>query len=219
MDVESKISVIIPTLWVPKYVFTTLIALNNHELVGQIIIIDNSGSPQYDLSFLEKVTYIAENKNTFVNPAWNKAVGLAVYNKLLFLNDDVYTNWHLLDLIFPHISPETGMIGLGDFYESNYPSHEPPLNELVNSFRLDSCSQRPFGYACLFFLHKNVFHPIPSELKVFFGDDFLFKKSNKPNLQIKHWPIYGEISKTIDALDIQHFLRKEQISWNCLKKN
>jgi hypothetical protein len=75
-------SVIALTMWKCERFKETLAELDKHPLVGEIILIDNS-EMDVDLIKLKKLNHIKEEKNTYINPAWNKGVSLAKYNKLL----------------------------------------------------------------------------------------------------------------------------------------
>ena len=73
------ISVIIPTMFKVDRLFETITELSNCIEVGEIILINNTNN---NVSInIPKVRYIYEGKNTYVNPAWNKGVSLAKFNK------------------------------------------------------------------------------------------------------------------------------------------
>ena len=91
----NMISVIMPTMWQGNRAIETLKALSKYQSVGEIILIDNSETPP-DLK-IDKLVHIKEYKNTYVNPAWNKGYRLAKFDKLLFVNDDVQTNWGFIN--------------------------------------------------------------------------------------------------------------------------
>ncbi len=213
---EHLISVILPTLWIPDYVETTILNLIEHDTVGQIIIIDNNGTSSKKNINHEKITYIKESHNTYVNPAWNKAVKYASYDKLMFLNDDIYTDWKLIDLVAPHITSNIGMIGLGNKVM------EPglklrPIEELVENFKLIPSTKRVKGYACLFFMHKSNYRNIPDGLKIFYGDDFLYSVTKKDNFQITNWPIEGALSTSIKKLEVGFILKQDEKFWKANK--
>lgn len=180
-----KMSVIIPTMWVPgpEFIMTLLNDLSQRSLVGEIIIIDNRPEARPDIPFSNKVQILSQEENIYVNPAWNRGVGISKYDKLLILNDDVNTDWTLLEKVYDYITPQTGMIGTDVHCWDATCSRE---------FTVDTVKDRPVGYACLFFIHKQSYCTIPDELKVWCGDDFLFlnsKLNSKPNLAFKNWPV------------------------------
>src|SRR5574343_47874 len=104
------VSVIIPTLMRISRIYQTLIELSKCSHVGEIILIDNTTNT-IPIK-LDKLTHICEGINTYVNPAWNKGVKLAKYDKLCILNDDVWFDWDKLGEISEFISEEIGIIGM-----------------------------------------------------------------------------------------------------------
>lgn len=182
------ISVIIPTLWKSEGFLDRLLQISNNELVGEIILIDNT--PQdTDISHISKLNHIKEPENIFVTPAWNKGVSLAKYDKLLIVNDDVETDWSVINLAYPYITEDRGIIGAGNKCWDN------PQGE----FRVEEFGSLMACYACLFFIHKNSYIPIPHELKIHYGDNWLFEKikqTGKHNYAIEGWVMGGESEQT-----------------------
>lgn len=181
------ISVIIPTLWKPKGFIERLEEISKNSNVGEIILIDNS-TLDIDTSHIPKLKHIKEYQNTYVIPAWNKGVNLAQYDKLLIVNDDVETDWGIIDIVYPHITEDKGLIGAGvNCWQGN--DGEPQLNPISNM---------PGCYACLFFVHKNSYVEIP-EMRVHYGDNWIFnhlRLNGRPNYEILNWDMGGESEQT-----------------------
>ena len=186
-------SVIIPTMWKCNRFQQTLRELSANELVGEIILIDNTPN---DLKIeLPKLIHILEGKNTYVNPAWNKGVSLAKYDKLLILNDDIWMDWNILKIVEPYITEETGIIGMA---EENYTK---PQSE----FGLDPITHRNGGFGCCMFVHIENYTPIPNEMKIWGGDDWLFVKNRnrrRQNYKITGFNIEGEIGATSEQAEL-----------------
>ena len=188
-------SVIIPTMWKTNCLSKILNDLCEHELVGQIILIDNSGGELGYEIIHPKLYHVIERENTFVNPAWNKGVEMAKYDKLLILNDDIWMDWNILNIVEPYITEETGVIGMA---EENYTN---PNNELG----LEPITHRNGGFGCCMFVHKENYTPIPTEMKIWGGDDWLFVKNRnrrKQNYKITGFKIEGEIGATSDQVEL-----------------
>lgn len=184
------ISVVMPTMWVPKTALDTIKLISNNKHVGEIIIIDNASELNMDLNGIDKIVHIKEPTNTFVNPAWNKGVRLAKYDKIFLANDDIITDWSLLDILYPYITEEVGIIGpAGECWDPK----KTPKNGIIE---FSEISSRQACYGCAMFFHKKSYTPIPEEIKVHFGDDWIFNKSNKPNLQFSNWVLTGESEQT-----------------------
>ena len=186
-------SVVALTMWKCDRFQQTLRELSKHPWVGEIILIDNTSN---DLKIeLPKLVHILEGKNTYINPAWNKGVSLAKYDKLLILNDDLWFDWNILNIVEPYVNEEIGMIGMA---EENF---DNPLSE----FGLEPINHRNGGFACAFFIHKNNWINIPFEMKLWGGDDWLFVKNRnngKQNYKIVGFKLEGEVSGTLENADL-----------------
>ena len=180
------ITVIMPTMWKPDGVLERIKQIVSIPSVSEFILIDNT-EDGIDLGeSIPKLIHIKERKNTFVNPAWNKGVELAKNNQLLIVNDDVDTDWSIIDLVSEHITNDKGIIGAGKSCWQ-YFGGEPEILFTPNRV---SC------YGCVMFIHKDSYVKIPDDLKVHYGDDWLFMKSGKPNFEIVNWKMWGESEQT-----------------------
>jgi hypothetical protein len=194
-------SVIIPTMWKCDRLQTTLRELSVHPLVGEIILIDNTSN---DLKVeLPKLIHILEGKNTYVTAPWNKGAKMAKYDKLLILNDDIWMDWKILDILAPYVIAENGLIGLDETeYNIEHFGHE---------FGLEPIENRNGGWGCAIFVHKENYSPIPEEMKLWGQDDWLFVKARnrrKQNFKLVGYTIYGELSVTNNILDADPEIHK-----------
>lgn len=169
-------SIVIPTLWIPKYFEQTLESLVDHYLVNEILIIDNNihNNPNYDVLKHNKIKIFTQEKNIYVNPAWNLGVEHSNNNKICLLNDDITFDLNVLTYLKDEITPEKGIIGIDMFGG-------------ISNFSLLEIDKRIFGFGCIMFMHKLSYYKIPEDLLVFYGDDYLFemnKKLNKKNYLI-----------------------------------
>ena len=204
------ISVIMPTMWKPKMVMATIKQIVEQPAVGELIIIDNSenDSNAFDIFHTEfpKVVYINEGKNTYVNPAWNKGASLAKYDKLLFINDDVETDWSFVNALEEYITEDKGMIGAGVScwqYKEQY----------EGSGGVVPIGHRPNCYGCVFAIHKNSYLPIPEDLLIHYGDDWLFTKSGKQNYEIINWEMGGESEQTSGLVEFNAVKLVDKHNW------
>ena len=109
------ISAIMPTMFKGKQVYEVINGLLSQKAIGELIIIDNSEGVDIPYEILKdpKVTYLKELRNIYVNPSWNKGAGVARYEKLLIVNDDVQTDWSFVNALEDMITEDKGMIGAG----------------------------------------------------------------------------------------------------------
>ena len=180
------ISVIIPTIMRVDRIYQTLIELSKCEYVGEIILIDNTKNKTPIK--LDKLVHICEGENTYVNPAWNKGVSISKYNKLCILNDDLWFDWNKLGVISTFITKDVGLLGMSN---NNYNNPKDSIELVPTNFRSN-------GFGCCFFLHKDNWDEIPSDLKLWCGDDWLFYRSRHQNFCIDGLKCDGFISASMD---------------------
>lgn len=190
------ISVIIPTMWKAPHIERMVPLLDQHPLIGEIIIIDNDiTKTKTDLiEKTKKISYHPFTENIFVNPAWNYGVKNSKYDKLFILNDDCLINLNPLQTIYDFISPKVGIIGYSALSYCTYDinSFETFLNsrfgddiviEPIDSEQYVSTSGMPHHmYGSAMFMHKANYRMIPEEFKVYYGDVFLFISNLKNNI-------------------------------------
>jgi len=172
-------SIIIPTLLKDTEVLNKLLfQLNEDRNVGEIIIIDNSCS-SFKTDF-PKVKVHVPKENLFVNPAWNLGIKLSSPEFKYFgiLNDDIIFQKNLFEQVHAFLeeaSDDVGLLGIDCI--ANTPKSEfdiYPGNTVVN-FQETSKLEGFFGSA--FFGNKKNYFEIPNEMKVFYGDHFLFTRN------------------------------------------
>jgi len=198
------ISVIFPTMWKPNFALDTLKEISQNEYVGEIIVIDNSNI-EVDLSTIEKIVHIKESTNIYVNPSWNKGVKLSKYDKILLLNDDVISNWDIISLLYEHITEDKGIIGPDWKCWHDMQTDNPPYLELI--------SHRINCYGCIMFFHKTSYTYIPDELKIYYGDDWIFDRSQKPNFTFNNWRLKGESEITSGLSEFNEIKNQDKINY------
>lgn len=218
----DRISVIIPTMWKTEGLRERLMNLSAIPTVGEIILIDNSLTPpELDIVGLR---HIKNYENIYVNPAWNLGWETAQFDKLCFLNDDVDFDLRLFKNISPYITEDKGMIGLAEYHgcgvwqdESGCDYSRPNWRRghrgyTLKVFQLNE-NRRP-GYGCLWFIHKNSYTPIPNDIKIWYGDDWIYYKSGKPNWAMMNIDIVGKPSQTSDLPEFDSVKRNDQRLYN-----
>lgn len=204
------ITVIMPSMFVPSGVVDRIQEICDHQLVSEFILIDNTNNGYEINEDIPKLKHIKEKKNTFVNPAWNKGVSLAKNEKIMIVNDDIITDFgDLIDLVYNEITQERGIIGLGDgCWDGNN-----------KSFKIAKIDKLSAGFGCLFFIHKDSYLTIPDDLKLWYGDNWLFEKTNKKPYQIVNWPVTGELSATVDRPEFNSLKNDDILIWKKKYKN
>jgi hypothetical protein len=104
-------------------------------------------------------------------------------------------DWNILNIVESHVTEDNGVIGMA---EENYTN---PNNKLG----LEPIFHRNGGFGCAMFIHKENYTPIPTEMKIWCGDDWLFVKNRnrrKQNYKITGFKIEGEVSGTLENADL-----------------
>jgi predicted O-methyltransferase YrrM len=166
-------SIIIPTMWRFKPFEQFIHTLINCDLVGEILIYDNDKehAPK-TLNFLsEKVTIFQNETNLGVNPIWNEGIKVAHYDNICLMNDDIIFDLSVFEKVLPYLrKTSTGVVGL---CPGVIEFSQPPF--INGSITIQSWNkEHTYGFGCLMFINRKNYIPIPKELVMYFGDDFIF---------------------------------------------
>lgn len=199
---EKSVTIIIPTLLKcnMRLFDSNLTGLLNSKLVKKVILINNSKtyfSPAYNSPDLEVVNGV----NLSVNPAWNYGVDHCDTDYYLLLNDDVLCSENALkecvvlmecradvDVIF--MNTKKGRLSMD--------AANCPVNENIVYF---SCENMPMTVldGCFIFGRKSAWKPIPKDLNVFFGDNWILDNNRKRTAKIISAYILHEGAVTVNA--------------------
>ena len=198
------LSVVIPTLQKNLKILNALLEnLNKDIAVGEIIIIDNS-LQGFEHNF-EKVRFIIPEQNLYVNPSWNLGVQESKFDYIALFNDDVLVSESFCSKVFPYLSEDKGILGsFGDDIKYNRGEgfFAPIIDKKIEISPTDNMIN---GFGVIMIGHKSAFPHIPEEMKVYGGDDYLFRinvDNNKQNyliygVEIRH---FGSLSSSNPAL-------------------
>lgn len=184
---NSKFTVIIPTLWKSIHIHHMLEAYESCEFVGEIILIDNANAANDNLiRQYTKLTVLPQQENIYVNPAWNLGVSIANYNKIAIANDDILFNTDIFEWITHHMN--TGVIGMCT-------SAYDPIDRNL-PYEIEKIDKRPVGWGCLMFTDKQNYIPIPTYLRIACGDDYLMQHVIGGAYILKNLRVGGTMSAT-----------------------
>lgn len=212
----DKWTVIIPTIWKSNRIHKLLFDLIKCDFVDEIILIDNSNKFFEHYEVLDKVKLIQPNENIYVNPSWNLGVSASKNNLITISNDDINFNpneyFFYLDELFRINNPiDCGFIGS---HSLNYKIKETenPLIEIYNN------KTNVGGWGCLFSFHKSNWKPIPNELKIWYGDNWIHATSNLI-LHLKGMKIETEMSTSSDLEEIRYVRDNDTLVWSKIINN
>ena len=172
MTEHSKFSIVVPTMWKYAPFVNFLKDLVQFDMVGEIIIINNAIQETPDDTILShpKIALYNCTKNIGVNPAWNLGVNYSKFEKICILNDDIQFDLKVFFHVEKYLNEQTGVIGIcPGIAEFN----QPPVTTGSISI-IPWTGQHTFGFGCLMFVHKSWYCPIPTECKIYYGDNWIF---------------------------------------------
>ncbi|MBR2069224.1 MAG: glycosyltransferase [Candidatus Gastranaerophilales bacterium] len=206
----TNISVIIPTLQKNTDLLFNLIKnLEKDENVKEIIVIDNS--LKGITCKCDKLKVITPKENLFVNPSWNLGVKEAKYEIVALLNDDIIIPKDFCSTVAHKMTPNIGAIGANvDFVETiREIIPAPNANNLVLS---ETEYRNPYWGIMIFFNKKN-YKKIPEDMKIFYGDDWIFetnKKAGRKNYYISNVKIYHWGSLSVSTVNDCIYIKQDK---------
>lgn len=186
------ISVVIPTLQKDKKCLINLInTILLDDAAGEIILIDNSlkGFEGEDFCKDNRVRIITPDKNIYVNPAWNLGVKEAKYDIVALLNDDIALPEGFLSFTKAQMTPDMGVIGFqSDRFVETRDNIE--FNPPKENLHLKKTNYMDKYWGIAIFFYKEAYHPIPEDIKIVYGDCWIFYKALKAGR--KNYKISGQ---------------------------
>jgi hypothetical protein len=171
---KNMITVVVPTMWRYAPFLDFLEYILRLDVVTEVIIInnDNTRTPVKPVLSHPKIKLVDFGENIFVNPAWNYGVRASKNDIVCILNDDLIFDIRLFYKMADFITPDVGVVGksAGEVSLGQTPLTTGEI--YVEPFVNQNC----FGFGELMFIHKNNWQDIPPELKIGFGEVFIFEK-------------------------------------------
>lgn len=168
------ITVVVPTMWRYSPFLDFLKYILKVDVVTECIIINNDNTRTPDHSVLNdpKVKLVDFGQNIFVNPAWNYGVQNSSNSIVCILNDDLIFDLKLFYKMAEFVTPEMGVVGklAGDVTLGQTALSNGEIN--IEPFVGQNCQ----GFGELMFIHKDRWQTIPSELRIGFGEVYVFEK-------------------------------------------
>lgn len=208
----DKYTAIVPTMLKSPRLKKLVEDLQNSDYVDEIIVIDNSTNTTPSLESHPKLRYINEGRNTGCNPAWNKGVELSSNELLVIVNDDVNFDPIILGALTSDVVDNAGIIGMG---EGNWDGFkgipftyegEPYLEEWRPGVN-DS------GWGSLMMLKKSMWIPIPEDLIVWYGDNFIKDVNPIKKSILRGFRLETDMSTTCDLPELDELKKQDLKNW------
>lgn len=202
----KKFSIIIPTMYKLPYIMDTLKDLVDIDCVDEIIVIENDECA-FEKVKHEKIVYVKVFSNIYCNPAWNMGARMAKNEYICLLSDDILFDFNFIfgNLKESELMDNIGILGLS---ENCY--HEIENND---NTQIVGSMTRGYGFgSCMFMKKENYFH-IPEDLKINFGDEWLYRKQKKPNCEISMLSTNQAVSKTVSHPSLKDTIDNDYQFW------
>lgn len=206
-------SLVIPTLWRSKRIFTLIDKALNHPLITDLILIDNNQQYyNYFDSVPEKLNLIIPKENLYVNPSWNLGVNKAQSNYIGLCNDDIDFDFVLFELLTSQ--PDLLSDKIVGMHSQNY-----HINSIDEIKLVPTGGIRNWGWGCLILFDKKNWINIPEDIKVWYGDDFIFNNNPVHCYNLEGFPILTEMSTTSDSNEFNNVKQQDLINYNKWKNS
>ena len=207
-----KYTAIVPTMLKSYRFFNLVDSLLNSKFVDEVIVIDNSGKTEPSIKPNPKLNYICEGKNTGCNPAWNKGVELSKNEFLIIVNDDVNFDTKILSMLSDEVFERHGIIGMSqanwDGFDGIPFTYEG--NPYIQDWKsgMDDC-----GWASLLFLKKSHWIPIPEDMIVWYGDNFIKECNPYKKSILRGYRCETDMSTTCDLPELDEIKKQDLKNW------
>jgi len=207
-----RILVGIPVIYCEECVHQCLESLKGQDV--EILIIDNDATPTIK-EIIQSYPKIVNEENIYVNPAWNQIMKTFLnsnYDKLIILNSDMILEKDVIEKI-KRIDVDTDKT----IILPNVSDHH--ISEGVREI--------DWGFPGIMIVLSRkmceLVYPIPESLKLWFGDDWIYKrlKKNGYNLRV-HYNIKARHSgsRSIASLkEASEIIEQDKINWLTEEKN
>lgn len=172
----SEFSVIIPTLQRSDELHPLVEQCAAHPLVLEVLVINNAPEPLHWAS--PKVRVLQQAENIYVNPAWNLGAREARGKYLAIVNDDVLFDPTVFNYVARLLrSGRWGIVG-----PDKTCFRVEPVGPIRH--RLAGFANLHYGYGTFMALRREDYAPIPEDMLIWGGDDWLFRAQKRLNVAL-----------------------------------
>lgn len=200
-------SILIPTLFRSKRITPLVEAFEEHPLVNEVIVLDNTG--QIEGYRDKKLTILQGCRENYVTKSWNILVEYSKSEFFGILNDDILLDPNMLYEIADHDWSIPSIIGL--HYDSIVSTPEDSDPYIV-PVPYDEPLQYGFGQAL--FGKKSQYPEIPEYLRIWCNDNYLASKLYPFTINGCFWE--GEIETTSGSSEFDQIKKTDIKRWKIM---
>jgi len=194
------ISVIVPTMWRSHRTVDMLERYADCDMVSEVIVIANAPD---SLPKIPKVKVITPSENLFVNPSWNLGYAISEGEFICIANDDITFD-------VPRVFKDVELVAHVDPYAI--------IGAGGSAGYVKECKARPHGWGIFMFMHRSAYALIPNDLKIWFGDDWLYESTEACYAAPMRWFEF-EMSTTCNEDWAIAQCRKDEQTWKYYAKH
>lgn len=228
-DLKDKLEygifdIVIPTLMMSDIVIFryTLNELKHSEVVNKIIIIDNTDSRSFRATFSDiiddKFIIIEDGMNHYVNPAWNIGMSMGTSKYYMLLNDDILCHRSVLSdvkYVLEH-KPNVSLLTVSTKVSFNIEQYSKLITENFGPVSTSRVIPNGGRIGWIMAGRRSEWIPIPSGLKIWFGDDFMYRKARTAGrapeiLTSNHISHYT--STTVNKSNLSQLIKDDYAWW------
>ena len=200
---RTGFTVIIPTLQRSDLLEDLLRRCDAHPLVDEILVINNAVQPLE--TRLAKVRVMHQGRNIYVNPAWNLGAAEARSDLLAIVNDDVlFADEALYEAAAILRRGRFAMVGPDSSCFLHQPADGRVSHRVASGLR--------FRYGTFMCMRRSDYDPIPDQLLIWGGDDWLFWRQRRPNAVLVRTAFCTSMGTTSGASEFQQLREREQLA-------
>jgi len=212
-------SVVIPTMWRYLPFRQFLFDLMRFSLVDDIVIIDNDPARNLlkEVELPSTVRVLTKGHNIFCNPAWNWGVQEAKNDKICLLNDDMIFDLRVFNHVNRVLSVRNSLVGMSACDPVN--GQTPVTTGEIELVQWSG--QNTFGFGQLVFVHRDMWLPIPEQLQLYYGDNWIFdthRRRRQPIYLITNFLYKTPFAATISEVGGVEKLHAEGLAYTQLMK-
>ncbi len=186
MKILEKLSVIIPTLQKDTNMLNRLLhTLEKDKCVSEIIIIDNSrkGFNTNRTQTKVRVVMPPTDENLYVNQSWNLGVHEAKEEYFALFNDDVGVCKDFCTICMDKITntKDFGCLGMNEHFVIQAPEFDVPASSWC--YLEEDEDINVYFWGIIIFSKKSLWKDIPSNIKIWCGDNFIRYNCRNKNLK------------------------------------
>lgn len=200
-------SILIPTLFRTPNITPLVETFEEHNLVDEIIVLDNTGKIE---GYRDgKLTVLQGCRENYVNGSWNILVDYSKSEFYAILNDDILLDPNILYEILDHDWTIPSIIGLGyDTIVTRKGDQDPYIRQLM----IDE--EMPYGFGQALFGKKSQWPSIPEYLRIWFGDNYLATKLYPHTINNVWWE--GAVETTSGNREFDLIKQKDIERWTVM---